>query len=168
MRSIRAPVTPRGRAHPDGESVMSRVACDTDSDSLRGSPELWRVVLDAMAADPSIRYIATALRNRLAELMTPRARALAGNGAIRLLANGRTFVIATPDSHAQPARLVRHRAVQVILAGERVAELLSGSRDCDLPCLPMDVLAEASVLTRSSSRMAERLEAAVSRVRMAC
>jgi uncharacterized protein YjbI with pentapeptide repeats len=126
-------------AHPDRcTSVMARLKSSDDRGFLKGIPELWVVVLDRMAGDESIADIRAAIRRKLSELLEkhPRARAitedfcLAGvgeNANLVLNLAVSTLSCDTPNrvQHAaELLRLVRHRPVALLLAADRIKDLV--------------------------------------------
>src|SRR5439155_4006051 len=64
--------------------VMSRVRADDNRDCLRGSPQLWRIVLDEMIVDETLPDPAAALRKYLATHLPSQAPRLAVARACRL------------------------------------------------------------------------------------
>ena len=109
-------------------AVMDRIMSWRNRQELHGSPELWRIVLDELAADDAVRDLSMALERFLArELIDPQTRDLAKELClIRLASCGRPpgqFVI--PSDRIE--RLIAHRAVQVELGAHRLAsELCAG------------------------------------------
>lgn len=157
-------------------SVMERLrACD-DRGMLGGLPELWRGVLDAMAADTGLPDVASALRSHLAsQLADPNARDAAMDFSLQMLILGAagdrdalprippkllgrldlgelTTTLSTRASTdhlpADAARLVRYRAVQVVLAAQCVLWQLRRGAGLDLleSRLPRDLVREVAAL----------------------
>jgi uncharacterized protein YjbI with pentapeptide repeats len=127
----------RGRS----ASVMARVR-KADHARLRGVPELWQIVLDQLANDPSIPDVRGALGRYLQDQLpdtdlVERAR----SGCLNALTNrdaGRpspaeSLVAAgfAPDV----VRILRHAQVQLLLAADRVVADLRTQADCD--CLAL-------------------------------
>lgn len=112
-------------------SVMGRVLADADRDLLCGLPELWRIVLDEMAADDSIASIDLALSTFLdRELGDEADRQAAEENALNSLApwagclsNG-----GREDPHSpMPSlieRLLRHHFVQLSLGANHFVKRL--------------------------------------------
>jgi uncharacterized protein YjbI with pentapeptide repeats len=139
--------------HDRCASVMSRLMRDERRMMLGGSPELWHIVLDEMAADESIAGSAEALCRHLDRLLVEErlldAVGLLSLTALRDKAAKIESLIGTGDearAMAVPdvARLMRHRAVQLLLAADRVTWNLSrGERYDDLTMmLPRDLVNE--------------------------
>jgi uncharacterized protein YjbI with pentapeptide repeats/energy-coupling factor transporter ATP-binding protein EcfA2 len=110
-------------------SVMTRLKAGGDGDFLEGIPELWTVVLDRMARDESVDDVRTALRCELAarfdDLLNSRERiedfCLT---ACRLM----DLVSAQPPvrlGSADLIRLVRHKPAQLLLAADRITEIVT-------------------------------------------
>lgn len=120
----------RGRC----ESVMRRCRPGKDAEILRGNPELWRHVLDILAANDEIATIKDALR-RLVEARLPvgTARELASNWCLAILL-GNPGLGAKYRSELEGVcdfpmllRLLWHVSVLLMLAAEQiVADLRSG------------------------------------------
>lgn len=80
--------------HPDRcRSVMERVLADRRRDDAGGSPALWRIVLDRMAEDESIRDVRAAMR---AELWRRFGDEDAYMGALRILDGASGWSAADP------------------------------------------------------------------------
>lgn len=129
-------------------AVMSRVRSDPDRTHLSGIPELWRIVLNRVAEDPSAT-IADALRHELHRTLThvkwpaglQRAcfESLTGSQehAGQLLVQ-----VAARGANVEIFRLVRHRYMQLLLESQRLAALLdlSGSVEWLSRKLPPDLV----------------------------
>jgi uncharacterized protein YjbI with pentapeptide repeats len=149
-------------------SVMTQLKAADDCGSLAGNPELWRIVLDRMAADPTLTGVRQALRQELAAWL-PDGDDLRDVRAICLRRLTNYVLLPRPPWPAEPAtvrdsdrlkRLVRHRPVQVLLAAEQIAgDLVAGA-----PCqflggrLPRDLVEEAGLLLGPSAVARGRLE----------
>ena len=113
-------------------AVMARVRSDPDRTHLSGVPELWRIVLDRMAEEPSAT-IADALRHEL-ERSLVHVKWIAGlqRSCFESLTGSREHAdrlltqVAARGATVEVVRLVRHRYVQLLLESARLGELLSG------------------------------------------
>jgi len=138
-------------AHPAKcASVMARIRDLPNAAMLGGRPELWRIVLDAFAADESLRHVAVALRMALEPVLTLHGVPI-GMFCLESLHTGRDLS-AFPEFAlpTQAGRLIRHRPVQLILAADHVVEqLCEGKGEAELEnALPDDLIAEISRLGR--------------------
>jgi uncharacterized protein YjbI with pentapeptide repeats/energy-coupling factor transporter ATP-binding protein EcfA2 len=146
--------------------VMARVH-ERDRRLLGGAPELWRVVLDRLAEDAAIPDARRALHRHLGALLCDtdllgRARSACLNAAVASGTEGLTAELAglaRPGFAEELVRVLRHPAVQVLLAAERVAAELHGEGDCDWLAarLPRDLVGSAATLLRDDARALERL-----------
>jgi uncharacterized protein YjbI with pentapeptide repeats len=151
---------------PHCGSVMARVQAG-DSSLLGGSPDLWRPVLDRLAADPALPDPRRALHRYLEEHLTDtdlleRARsaclnAVASPGAdlLKMLAG-----LARPGFADNLIRILRHEAVQTLLAAERVAADLHGDADCDYLAerLPRELVKAAASLIAGDEEAMDHLQ----------
>jgi uncharacterized protein YjbI with pentapeptide repeats len=147
-------------------SVMARVQ-PKDIPLLQGNPELWRVVLDQLAADSTLPGIREALHRHLeAQLsdsdLLERARSVCLNALV-------TTTDGLPDSLEKLARpgfgkellrVLRHPAAQMMLASERIAADLADDGDCDYLArrLPRPLVRAAAGLVRENVRALEHLQ----------
>jgi uncharacterized protein YjbI with pentapeptide repeats/energy-coupling factor transporter ATP-binding protein EcfA2 len=125
-------------AHKDRcASVMARLPAE-DRGLFAGLPEVWRIILDQLATDESIQGAPAAFHQYLQGLLpdtdlVERAR----SACLNVLATVRSEEEAKVEEFSQPGfpqallRLLRHRAVQVVLASERMAADLHGDGKCD-------------------------------------
>src|SRR5262249_34202704 len=109
-------------------SVMTRVR-ETDHFFLQGVPELWSLALDAMASDDRIPDGRTALPHHVGSCLTDvdlivRARSACLNALARADQDAINTLIglAKPGFSDDLIRVLRHHAVQVLLASERIAD----------------------------------------------
>lgn len=148
--------THRAQCH----SVMFKVKSFSQHLCLGGSPELWRMVLDTMASDPSIPDVGSALRRCLApQLSDPKL--FAGHACLKHLQNEKE-----PDSlslvHLLPPtsrRLAMHRPVQLLLASEVIVRNLCdgvGWASLGAP-LPHDLIIETARLAAHWPDVVDRL-----------
>ncbi len=118
-------------------SIMGRYRSAGDTDLLRGNPELWRQILDVMAADESLTTIGDGLR-RIIDLKMPAGwlREMASDWCLAIslneLESGVKIRRQLDRDTAFPnlLRLLRHVPVLLLLAAERVAGELRTGRDC--------------------------------------
>src|SRR5207247_697946 len=64
------PVT---RRRDQCSAVLARIKNDAGKSLLKGSPQLWRIVLDRLAADETVPDVAAALREHLDGVIPPGA-----------------------------------------------------------------------------------------------
>ena len=150
---------------PRCASVMSRVETD-DHLLLGGLPELWRIALDRLASDETIPDVRRALHRHVEEHLSDtdlmeRARSACLNVAVspELSLTDAVMEIARPGFADRLIRLLRYPAVQVLLAGERIAADLHGEADCDYLAkrLPRDLVEAAGRLLANDDRAQEHL-----------
>ncbi|MEJ7638112.1 MAG: pentapeptide repeat-containing protein [Singulisphaera sp.] len=144
-------------------SVMARLARqEAEQALLEGIPELWQIVLDRMAADEAIRGPRQALRNELDRRFADREsrRCIEGDCLAALVIRGQSSsrhfeCLRRHRPDAALFRLIRHRAIQLLLAADRIADDLSQGTDCQSLAnpLPRELVREAAL------RIAERPEA---------
>jgi uncharacterized protein YjbI with pentapeptide repeats len=115
--------------HPDRcRSVMTRVLAAPDAASLGGSPEVWRAVLDAMAADPASPNPTTALREFLRRRLTDVGLYdLTAKTCLAALTASRAknFAVPPDDFDVPGLTLLRHRPVQLLLAADAIISRLA-------------------------------------------
>lgn len=152
--------THRGRVG----AVMGRTAADPDSAALDGSPELWRVVLDVMAADDNVAKVSAALTWYVGlEAPNPAMRDAAASFCLDGLQSydgiGVEAEVAT-HLDVRVRRLIRHRAVRVPLASECIAAALlkNTAKSILVRPLPDDVLAQVARLVASEPAALGALE----------
>ena len=139
------------------QAVMFKVKSYARHLSLGGSPELWAMVLDAMAGDDSIPDVAAAMRRCVAPLLSD-PKMTAGQACLtRLRAEclrGDVTDLPNPGT-----RLAAHRAVQLVLASELIVRnLCDGVGWADLEGkLPHDLIIETAHLAAHWSAAADRL-----------
>lgn len=137
-------------------SVMKRVNASSVAAELCAAPEVGRAVLDALSADESLADATAALRSRLAgPLSDPDGRAATLCLGLLKYHAGRDGNGAWPEPRKEElarcagstaGRLLRHRPVQVLLAGERVVrDLCDGAGyDALVDRLPRDLVEEVA------------------------
>jgi uncharacterized protein YjbI with pentapeptide repeats len=153
------------------DSIMKRVAA-VDTSGLRGRPQLWRVLLDEMAADEAVADFPMALARRMDRLMLGRgARELAAKLAIlrSLSGAGRCDGGRDAEWYAKRLReqapeellgLLRHAAVAAHLAAERIVEDLCRGGACWYLAQPLEqaALRAAGERAAASGQARVRLE----------
>ncbi len=151
--------------HPQQcKAVMSRLS-PTDHALFQGVPELWRLVLDRLAADPTLPTARDSFHRHLAELLSDtdlieRARsaclnAVCGQGG----APAGLEALARTGFAGELRRTLRHPAAQQLLAVERIAADLHGDCDCDFLAhrLPPELVRAAAELVREDLAALEHL-----------
>lgn len=125
-------------------SVMSRVRSAEDLAAVGGQPELWSMILDAMALDERVTDFRSTVRRFLAvEFADTQLRKLVETHGLFSLIKPDA---ARPDSSADPQwyirqlrqlgcgdhalRILRHTPVQTVVASERVIADLRGGATC--------------------------------------
>ncbi|HEY2586281.1 MAG TPA: pentapeptide repeat-containing protein [Tepidisphaeraceae bacterium] len=136
------------------KAVMLRLRADPDRATLNGLPELWRVVLDEMAADDSVYTIDMAfLRFLDRELGDPGTRAAAEEHALRGSAPWGAVGKDPPAGlgEGRAARLLMHKRVAAPLAARRIAEGLPDRSVRPYLCgrLPYDLVRRVALRARA-------------------
>jgi uncharacterized protein YjbI with pentapeptide repeats len=146
-------------------SVMERIGSD-EPELFDGLPELWAVILEQLAADESIPDVRSALRQYLEQQLpdtdvVQRSR----NACLNLLTVPAQLKEQEPHLFSPPgftpslARILRHLAVQYLLAAERIVADLRDGCACDfLAChLPRELVRSIAKLAPLDDRVQERL-----------
>jgi uncharacterized protein YjbI with pentapeptide repeats len=143
--------------------VMGRLARrGTERDLLEGIPELWKIVLDLMAADGSIEGPRQALRIEVDRRFTGRddRKLIEGDCLDAIVMRGespsrRNDCLRRHGPDEALFRMIRHRAIQLLLAADRIADDLAEGTEYQALTnpLPRDLVREAAL------RIAGRLEA---------
>lgn len=132
-------------------AVMARLLSDPDRLSLAGLPELWRIVLDEMAADDSLPGIHLALSQFLdRELSDPADLDAAGQTALIALAPwGAAGEELHPHLVPRIERLIRHHTIRLNLAARHlVTRIQSGTAERYLWIrLPLDLVRRTAALS---------------------
>jgi uncharacterized protein YjbI with pentapeptide repeats len=147
---------------PRCASVMARV-CGDDRLLLGGLPELWRIVLDRLAAEDALPDVRRALHRHLEEHLTDtdlleRARSACLNVAVTpklYLADAVREIVRLGFAESL-IRLLRHPPMQQLLAGERIAADLHAEADCDYLAkrLPRELIEATGRLIAADGRRA--------------
>jgi uncharacterized protein YjbI with pentapeptide repeats len=149
-------------------SVMTRLGlAKPETARLEGIPELWRIVLDRMIADPSLPGPRSTLKRELAALMPDDGfryhiesacyAAIAKNDLSTLQHAGVTL-------HDQALfRLLRHRPVQLLLAADSiVAALKNRAESAALGApLPRDLVLETVTQIAGDTDLVDRLRSLI-------
>jgi uncharacterized protein YjbI with pentapeptide repeats len=152
--------------HPDQcGSVMGRVTVAEHRRQLLGLPQLWRIVLDEMAADPSLAGVHDALRRHWESNLDDQTRELAGVhclasfGASEGLAETLLQRLYGCDCDRRLLSLLRHRVMRVLLAADHLSDALATAEDCPSPAarLPRDLVAETATRIAAAPTALERL-----------
>ena len=138
-------------------SVLSRLKDDATRHALNGAPQLWTIVLDAMARDPLLATAREALRRHVRSLLPDsRAHVAAGDVAVKVLGcDAGVLPPLPPKGRELPGAilsLLRHPVVRLMLAGDSLAmALAAGGAPPPLLAQPLerDLLAEAGVALRT-------------------
>ena len=143
-------------------AVMGRLKDDPRSAELAGVPELWRIVLDEMAADDALGDVDAALGSYLArELFDVRVRDAAERASLYSLAPwGITRPTVGFDLEERIQRIVRHAPIRLMLASRR---LVDGLRDQTVwdefkGKLPADLIARCGKLVSRCPASVQTLE----------
>jgi uncharacterized protein YjbI with pentapeptide repeats len=153
-------------AHPQRcASVVARIG-PADLALLQGIPDLWQIVLEQLAKDDAIPDVATALNHYL-------QTHLADTDLIERARSACLNLVMTPEKHgletltqlAKPAqidgllRALRHPAMRLLLAAERVAADLHGEADCDFLArrLPYELVRAVATTVREDAQSLEHL-----------
>jgi uncharacterized protein YjbI with pentapeptide repeats len=131
---------------------VKRLRAAGDRDLLPPLPELWRAILDEMAADEAVAGVRQAVQRFLAwQLLHPDLRDAVRTGCLRLLLPAgwvpRPAEEAGPLHFPHPLwRFLRHEPVQILLAAEQVVNDLRGRLACQyLECrLPRALVRETA------------------------
>jgi uncharacterized protein YjbI with pentapeptide repeats len=149
-------------------SVMTRLGlAKPESARLEGIPELWRIVLDRMIADPSLPGPRSALKTELAAYMPDNGlrydiesacfAAIAKNDLSALQRAG----VTSPD----PAlfRLLRHRPVQVLIAADYVVSALKNRAESEAlgGPIPRDLVLETVTQIAGDTILVDRLQSLI-------
>jgi uncharacterized protein YjbI with pentapeptide repeats len=146
-------------------SVMARLQAE-DRPLFAGLPDVWQVVLDLLADDESIPDARSALHVYLkAQLPDADLVERAGSACLNVLAVGSSDETQPVDRLAKEGfpkglvRVLRHPAVQLLLASERVAANLRGDADCDYLALrlPRDLVRAIAADIAGDTRAREHL-----------
>jgi len=136
-------------------SVMARLArLGAGDDPLEGLPELWSIVLERMAGDDAIAGPREALRAELdRRIEDPEARRKMEGECLAglVLRGGRSSpgleILRRHGTDEAQFRLTRHRAVQLLLAADRIAGDLARGEPCPALAgpLPRELVREAAL-----------------------
>jgi uncharacterized protein YjbI with pentapeptide repeats/energy-coupling factor transporter ATP-binding protein EcfA2 len=147
--------------------VMARLkGIGAERELLEGIPELWRIVLDRMSEDPAIEGPRQALRAEFDRIFTdPEFRELIEADCLEALTfRGNSHprklgCLRRHDPEESLFRLIRHQAVQLLMAADCMATDLAerrGSRGLDAS-LPRELVSEAGLRIAGRPEAIERL-----------
>jgi uncharacterized protein YjbI with pentapeptide repeats len=145
-------------------SVMSRILADPGRRAIGGRPELWRAVLDCLAADESLTDAKSALRSAVtARLHTSSVRATARRHCFLAVCKPDRADDAAADRliSAEAILLLRHSFVQMMLAAEHLAISLESVPVGPLleQRLPASLVQEAATLVTGKADVTTHLQA---------
>jgi uncharacterized protein YjbI with pentapeptide repeats len=133
------------------KSVMARLSAVWDRSQLGGLPELWAVVLDALAADEALPDVLTGIRRHLENLLGSEFESVRGYIFEKWMGMGSPSVPIGPPPAAMPVKLVRHEVVgSMMLAEGLAAEIRKGKFDGLARVVPAGVIAQAGRLLAAS------------------
>ncbi len=147
-------------------SVMARLKDAGDMQFVEGTPELWRIVLDRMAADDGVSDVRAALRGECAERFADaHIASLAGEFAFAQVVppleedNSLLEIVVGAGCSDKGAKLLRHRPVQLLLAADYVVTMIESSErlHCVERVFPREFVAEVGRLVRTSEGLLTRL-----------
>lgn len=143
-------------------SVMKRLKASSDRGFLRGIPDLWRVVLDRMAADDAVEDFRQALRLEVAErLPDPAQRDRLQSACLANLSSEPSTVakvIASEIHDDVILRWTRYVPVRVLLAADQVVTELGTFGYCAYLALRLPrQLVEEAARRITDDRLAERV-----------
>jgi uncharacterized protein YjbI with pentapeptide repeats len=147
-------------ARPQCGSVVARLKAASDRASLEGNPELWRIVLDRMAGNRALVSIRAALSQELDTRLADRdLRRLAEDTALACAtgdnpeANEQLGLFAQRCRDAMLPRLLRHSAMSLLLAAQRIARDLATSQACESLGAPLsrELVQEVGLVVRESA-----------------
>jgi uncharacterized protein YjbI with pentapeptide repeats/energy-coupling factor transporter ATP-binding protein EcfA2 len=148
-------------------SVMARLApAKAEATRLQGIPELWRLALDRMMADPSLPGPRRALKSELASLMPEdESRDEIESFCFAAIAkNDRSGIVRAEQIRAQGpeaalSRLVRHRPIQLLLAADFIVYALKSRAESEVLAvkLPRDLVLETVTQIAGDTDLVDRL-----------
>jgi len=146
------------------QSVIARIRATADRPLLGGNPEIWRIAIERMADDESVRGPPEILRAELAaRLLTLPIKQLAQDYALARMRglDGLSSVqrarLATLGADDRLLRLLRHRVVHVMLATARLCKALACGDYGIFHHLQYELIRETAVAVRDSADGMERL-----------
>src|SRR5437016_2531162 len=146
-------------------AVLARIKSDNGKTLLKGSPQLWRIALDRLAADETVPDAAAALREHLDGVIPPGALrdAVTPRCLAALIDDDKPIRLSELPDELSPyaLKLLRHRAVRVVLAAELIAmKIASGAYvgDVLVSPLPAELLAETASAVRYNALAINRLD----------
>lgn len=152
-------------------SVMRRCGSAVDKSFLFGAPDLWRQVLDVLAADETIPTVKAALRRVIdGRFAAGAVRELSGRWSLAVLQGDHKLgakIRVAMERHCDFATLLRlltHSPVLLLLAAERVVGDLHSGERCEFLDRPLahQLVVESGLLIREDSAAIRRLQDVVS------
>ena len=150
-------------AHPqECPSVLARIRCMADFELPQGNPELWRAILDEMAADPSLDSLRSAVERAIHKCFD-RAddRWFAEEYCLATLAKDldRSMQALEKMSPSLDVRLLRHPlAMRLVAANGLVVRLWTERAHQILPYhFPADIIREAAPRVAASEPARQKL-----------
>jgi uncharacterized protein YjbI with pentapeptide repeats len=137
-----------------------------DEGLLHGIPDLCQIVLERLAGDDDIPDVRSALHHYLkAHLADTDLLERTRSACLNLLVTPEEYEPTTFEKLAKPQfikgllRALRHDAMRLLLAAERIAADLHGDADCDFLArrMPRELVRAASELVRQDERAVEHL-----------
>src|SRR6267142_529412 len=153
-----------GRWRGSCSSVMGRVLNDSFADRLEGNAELWAAVLDEMAVGGDFLDVRGALRRRVARVALTSQRHAEGAGlCVRVLTHQlpeAQFAMSFLPMEKDFSLLLRHRAVQVLLASDMLVHWLCDVGDTKTldGKWPVELVTETALGLRQRNGMEQVLE----------
>jgi uncharacterized protein YjbI with pentapeptide repeats/energy-coupling factor transporter ATP-binding protein EcfA2 len=150
-------------------SVMQRLKT-ADSESLRGIPELWHVVLDQLAENPAIADVRSALTTFCRTELSDEALRAVASDCLDCARRITPVISASELFGNQPCpspvwRLTRHVPVQLLLGARKIADDLRERVECEFleRTLPPELIVEAAELIKRDETALQRLRRIVRR-----
>jgi uncharacterized protein YjbI with pentapeptide repeats len=145
-------------------SVLARLRVDGSKDLLKGSPQLWRIVLDRLGADQRLPDSLAALREHL-DGVIPEGKIRSDVAVHCAWAHFQEQPMRSselpPELSEYAVSLLRHRVVRVLVASELIADSISKrgeQRKVYLAHMSPDLLRETAAQMRKHPAGIDRLE----------
>lgn len=151
-------------------SVMGRLLRRDEADPLDGSPFLWRVVLDLMAADESLTSVREAVLRHVGSLLDdiaflPKVQAACLDSVVlsHKVEPKLAWSLSPSLRRALPPLLVSHPVLRLLLAADKIAADLGAGDDCSylIHRLPRELVREAARLVAPLPEATEQLRRVV-------
>jgi len=146
-------------------SVMQRLQDDSFRRTVRGEPQLWRIILDELAHDEALPGIRDALRRGVGRWLGDRdTRRLMCDFCLAVLLDKEEAAdcfqeLVSTDCTPALLGIIRHRAVRLLFAADRMVEILRHGHRHEFPWsnCSRDLILETGHLARADRRTAKRL-----------